>query len=168
MLEDFLWFGCRQKPRFSRDGVLIIGTEKGRRLSVDSNTAVCEQVLRRRRYGVISDVVVKNKVLGVSSVVENTEFKNRGGTCRRVVNVPRYTYYDGMRSTGDYQIEQSKADELSLSITLPELFAAFPGDIIELKRAELGMNGSYIVGRSRCFASADNMGTEIILTKREV
>ena len=167
VLEDFLWYGCRLRPRFSPDGVLIIGEEKGKRYHADRDIAMTEQKYRHRRYGLISEVLVKNKSLGTVNKVENKAFIQRGGKCRRVVNVPRNTRYDAMRATGEYQIACSQEDEILISLTVPKLFAAFPGDIVEFSNSVLGVSGGYIVGRTRCFAEEDDFGTEIILTKRE-
>ena len=167
VLEDFLWFGCGVKPRFSKDGVLLLGEETGTSFSADGNTAITKQVLKRKRYGVISEVLVKNKALGTSETVENTEFNQSGGCCRRVVNVPRKTRYDAMHATGEYQISQSKVGELLISLTVPQLFAAFPGDSIELCDSPLGVAGDFFVSRTSCFANGEKAGTEIILTKAE-
>lgn len=166
VLEDYLWFGCGERPRFSRDGTLILGEEEGNRFVVDSSTGVLEESLRIKRYGVISQVLVKNKAIGVSSVVDNSEFLQRGGRCTRVINVPRYTRYDSMRSTGNYQIEQSKADQLRFSLTLAEMFAAFPGDTVLVENSVSGLVGEFVVGESRCFASPDGAGTRLVLTKK--
>lgn len=167
VLEDFMWFGSKTRPRFSRDGVLILGCESGKRFIVDRNIALTAQRLRQRRYGVLSEVLVKNKALGTVDRVFNDEFVRRGGSCRRVINVPRYTRYDAMRSTGEYQIACSKEDKLLLSITVPQLFAAFPGDIVEFTDLVLGVKGNFVVGRTNCFARSDDAGTEIIMTSRE-
>ena len=167
VLENFVWFGCGVKPHFSKDGVLLLGEKAGNRFVVDSNTAVTKQTLKRKRYGVISEVLVKNKVLGTSKTVANAVFAQMGGSCRRVVNVPRKTRYDAMRATGEYQIAQSKADELSISLTVPQIFAVFPGDCIELRDSPLGLSGEFYVSRTGCFADGDKAGTEIILTKGE-
>jgi len=112
-------------------------------------------------------VLVKNKALGTSERVENTEFIQSGGCCRRVVNVPRKTRFDAMRATGEYQIAQSKADELVISLTVPQIFAAFPGDTVELCGSPLGASGQFKVNRSCCFANGERAGTEIILTQGE-
>ena len=167
VLEDFLWFGCGVKPRFSKDGVLLIGNEAGKSFSFDGSSAYTNQVLKRKRYGVISEVLVKNKALGTSERVENTEFIQSGGCCRRVVNVPRKTRFDAMRATGEYQIAQSKADELKISITVPQIFAAFPEDTIELCGSPIGISGQFKVIRSCCFANGERAGTEITLTQGE-
>ncbi len=168
VLEDFLWFGCGIKPRFSKDGVLLIGSSEGRSFSFDGSSAFTKQALKRKRYGVISEVLVKNKALGTSERVENTGFLQNGGCCRRVVNVPRKTRFDAMRATGEYQIAQSEADELEISITVPQIFAAFPGDTIELCKSPIGVSGSFEVTRACCFADGERAGTEIILTKEEL
>lgn len=167
VLENFVWFGCGVKPRFSKDGVLLLGERTGNRFVVDSKTAVIKQTLKRKRYGVISEVLVKNKALGTSEMIGNTEFAKIGGSCRRVVNVPRKTRYDAMRATGKYQIAQSKADELSISLTVPQIFAVFPGDYIELCDSPLGLSGEFYVNRTCCFADGNKAGTEIIMTKGE-
>lgn len=168
VLEDFLWFGSGVRPRFSPDGALIIGGEKGRRLAIDGSTAVLERRLKRTRYGVISEVLVKNKALGTTEVVRDTDFIRRGGQCRRVVNVPRKTRFDAMRATGEYQLSRSREQAFSLSLTLPGLFAAFPGDQIMLSGCGVGFDGGYFVSRATCFADGETAGTEIVLTETEI
>lgn len=166
VLEDFLWFGSGIRPYFEPDGALVIGEQSGVRRRIDEKTAVELTKIRRRRYGVVSKVLVKNKAAGAVEMVENADFLARGGCCQRVVNVPRHTGYDAMRMTGKYQIERSREEELLLSLRLPGVFAAFPGDVMELRGSKLGADGDYFVGRSRCFADGDRAGTEIYLTKR--
>lgn len=166
VLEDFMWFGCRIKPRFSKDGVLILGKEPGRKFSINSGTAGYEQTLKRKRYGVISEVLVKNRALGTLSTVENADFKQRGGSCRRVLNVPRKTRFDAMRATGEYQISRSKSEEFEISLVVPQIFAAFPEDVIELSSSSLGAEGIFYVDRTVCFADGESAGTEIILKNK--
>ena len=168
VLESFLWFACGIKPRFSKDGVLLIGETAGKSLSFDESSAYTKQALKRKRYGVISEVLVKNKALGTSERVENSEFIQSGGCCRRVVNVPRKTRFDAMRATGEYQIAQSKVDEQLISLTVPQIFAAFPGDTIEFIDSHLGVSEEFMVQGSCCFANGERAGTEITLTKNEV
>ncbi|NCB73448.1 MAG: hypothetical protein EOM51_01705 [Clostridia bacterium] len=168
VLENFLWFSCGIKPRFSKDGVLLIGDTAGKSLSFDGSSAYTKQSLKRARYGVISEVLVKNKALGTSERVENPEFIQSGGCCRRVVNVPRKTRFDAMRATGEYQIDQSKVNELLISLTVPQIFAAFPGDTIEFSESHLGVADKFMVQKSCCFANGERAGTEITLTRNEV
>ena len=53
VLEDFLWFGCGIKPRFLKDGTLLIGKETGKSFAFDGSSAFTKQALKRKRYGVI-------------------------------------------------------------------------------------------------------------------
>jgi hypothetical protein len=167
VLEDFLWFGASAKPHFSKDGVLILGDGSGRRLAVGKDCAVSAYEMKRRRYGVISEVLVRNKVLGNVATVRNESFFEKGGRCRRVINVPRNTRFDAMRMTGEYQIRASEEKALAIKLFLPSLFAAFPEDIIELTDSPLGADGVYKVGESCCFGNEKEAGTLITLTKRE-
>ena len=167
VLENYLWFGCGERPRFGRDGTLILGQEKGSSFVLDSETAAFAQRYRYKRYGVISKVLVKNKALGTGKTVDNTEFLNRGGSCRRVVNVPRKTRFDAMRATGEYQLSQSQKEERTFIYSVPRLFAAFPGDRVELKYNRLGLSGVFHVKEARCYADGWDAGTEITLVKGE-
>ena len=167
VLEDFLWFGAGIRPRFSRDGVLILGKADGSAFSAGSVTAMTKLALTQKRYGVISEVLVKNKRLGTQSTVLNEPFKTQGGSCRRVVNVPRTARFDAMRATGEYQIMQSQAQARLIAITVPQVFAAFPGDTLTLTDNALGLTGNFDVYRARCFADGEKAGTELTLRARE-
>ena len=167
VLENFAWFIGGVRPRFSRDGVLILRHEVGDTLLIDEKTGVSRVVCREQRYGEVSQVIVKNRVWGISAEVENREFIERGGCARRVVNVPRYTGHDVMRYTGEYQIARSKEHSVVVEITLPELFAAFPGDRVELAGgvAGTGISGEFAVSESRCSARAERGETVLTLLK---
>ncbi len=166
VIENFAWFGGGIRPRMDEKGVLRLDGEIGNRLGLDWTSSVCSQRYAERRYGVISTATVVNKSLGITSVVENSDFLNRGGACRRVVTVPKATWYDAMRHTGQYQIERSRDEEILNVIETPQLFAAFPGDIIELKDSPIGICGSFSVLRSRVYA--DGNGGMTVITMKEV
>ena len=163
VLEDFMWFGAGVRPRFSKEGTLILGEESGNIFAVDEKTAVVKQVYKYKRYGVISEVLVKNKALGTSQLVSNSGYAETGGCCRRVINVPRKTRYDSMRMTGEYQIARSKEKERQIILTLPSIFEVFPGDTVVLAGSQTGVSGEFGVSRTVCFADGDRAGTEIIL-----
>lgn len=166
VLEDFVRFGCGTRPRFDESGRLLIGRQEGKKRIIDAKTAVTAQTLRSRRYGVLSEAVVKNKAAGTSTTVVNEAFRASGGACRRVVNVPRKTLFNAMRATGEYQITRSMEDRFSISLTVPALFAAFPGDVVTLADTPVGAAGTYDVARATCFADGERAGTEIILKMR--
>ena len=163
VLEDYAYFCGGIRPRFNKDGVLILDGSMGERRLIDDNTAVSSQKYRETRYGLISSVTVKNKSLGISGIAENPEFISRGGACRRVINVPRHTYYDTMRHTGEYQIKRSKEGKTVCELTVHAVFAAFPGDTVELKKSPIGLSGEFIVSETRCWANGDSAGTHIVM-----
>lgn len=165
VLEEFAWFGGGVRPRFTKDGILLLNDESGDSFSIDATSPISAQTYGESRYGVISTVLVKNKSAGTSSTVNNDSFIAKGGKCRRVVNVPRTTSYDTMRYTGKYQIESSARDYVVCTLTMPELFTAFPGDKIALKHSPLGITGSFTVEKSRCFAGDTGAGTTLTLYK---
>ena len=165
VIDAFARFGAGLRPRFSPEGRLVLDGERGGRdLEINARTAVSSQSFVQDRYGVISAAVVKNRVLGSEAVVENEAFLALGGMCRRIVNVPRKTAWDAMRHTGTYRIRRSAENFRSCTLTLPELFAAFPGDRAELKNTPLGVDGRFLVTSSRCWADGSGAGTVLRLS----
>lgn len=165
VLEDFAWFCGGVRPRFSRDGVLLLNGEKGKDITVSASTAMSSFTYREKRYGVISQVLVKNKSRNISSTVDNAQFLERGGASRRVVTVPRNTYHDAMRHTGRYQIEQSELGSTVCELTLATIFAAFPGDTVKITDSVPGVTGDFEVAESRCWADGRGAGTVLTLER---
>ena len=160
VIDSFAQFCAGTRPRFAREGRLVLDGEKGGRERVFSgSTGISAQSFAQDRYGVISEALVKNRVLGTQTEVTNPEFLALGGCCRRVVSVPRKSAYDAMKHTGTYQIRRSAENFRSGSLTLPGLFAAFPGDVAVLENTPLGTDGRFMVRQSRCWADAHSAGT---------
>lgn len=168
VLEDFVWFSGGIRPRFSKDGVLLLEKTPGKTHTIDSHTAIFSQKYREQRYGVISSALVTNKALGWQVTAENKAFLQKGGNARRVINVPRNTVYDTMRHTGEYQIARSMEEYIVCELTLYQQFAAFPGDRIQLQAGLIpGVSGEFLVGETCTFADVQGSGTTIVLLKTE-
>ena len=164
VLREFLRLSGGLEPRFTPAGTLLLdGGRGGDTRSIGGATAVSDVKFRDDRYGVVSRGLVKKTRSGAVSTVDNEPFLARGGSARRVVQVPRYTDYDAMRYTGEYQIAQSKADSVVCTLTVASLFAAFAGDTVFLHTSPIGLTGRYRVSRSRCWAEAGRYGTELTL-----
>lgn len=161
VLREFCRFCGGVLPRFTRDGVLLLDGSPGEAYTLDGAASVTAQTLRDTRSGIISEALVKNS--GTSVTVENAAFKARGGSARRVVNVPKYTAYDAMRYTGAWQIQQSRREARVCSVTLPEPFAAFAGDRVTLLSSPLGITGTFEVAESRTRAGSDGATTVLKL-----
>lgn len=164
VLSRYAEFCLSLRPRFHPDGTLLLdGADSGTLLRISAETPIMVQRFVQDRYGVLSGVTVKNRVLGSTIRVENEAFQSIGGQCVRVINVPRRTSFDAMRHTGEYQIRQSCADMQRCRITLPDCFAAFPGDCVLMEDSPLGLRGNFSVEESRCFADGKNAGTVLEL-----
>jgi hypothetical protein len=154
------------EPCFTREGALVAAPlwGSGRTLTVDDNTPLLRFVKREQRYGVISEVLIQDKVQGVSHRVNNDRFLALGGARRQVLYMPRSTA-DTRRYTGEYQIAQSALEQTALTLELPSAFTAFPGDRVSLRLSRLGLGGVYDVTEVRC--RMDGSGVRTVLTLGE-
>lgn len=150
-------------PRFSATGKLIISGKTGKKISIA--TGSYEAGYRRKRYGVISRVLVKNRVAGTELTVENRDFIKRGGNAGRVINVPRTASGGEMRYTGEYQIRKSQEESELYTLKLAKLFAAFPNDEVTVKISVPNISGKYTVTGSEVWADGNGAGTELKLKK---
>ena len=155
-------------PRFNREGELIAAKEGGGRLlKLRDDTALLSCSKRENRYGVLSEVLVMDKARNVSYSVKNADFLDRGGQCRRVLYTPGQSTWAAMRYTGEYQIQQSKADEVSLEICLPGLVQADAGDTVQVSRTSCGLSGTYRVAEVVYAFSEDGETTTLTLKERD-
>lgn len=120
-------------PRFDRLGRLVATPwEEGKRLVLGEDAAVTALTLRDQRYGVLSQILVRDKTTGAVQTVDNGDFLRRGGRCRRVLTMPGKSSYQAMRYSGSYQLEQSAEELRQLELELPGAFLAWPGDLVEV------------------------------------
>lgn len=154
-------------PYFDRNGTLVIAPlwGSGETLSVNDDTPLLSLKQREQRYGVISEMLIQDKVQGISHRVMNSSFAERGGQRRHVLYMPRSTAGE-RRYTGEYQIAQSALEQLEISLELPFSFAAFPGDRVALTLKRLGLQGTYEVVESRSHMNADGEKTYLTISMR--
>ena len=72
-----------------------------------------------------------------------------------------------MRYTGQYQIEKSREEERSVTVTLPGNFLAYPGDRVNLSLPRLGLAGTYLVAEAENTCSAQGGATAALTLKEE-
>ena len=94
------------------------------------------------------EVLVIDKTRNVSYSVQNRDMLDRGGQCRRVVYTPGQSTWAAMRYTGEYQIRQSREEELTIELGLAGCFPAFPGDTVRLELEAMGLSGEYRVAEA--------------------
>lgn len=154
-------------PYFTRDGALAVQPlwGSGKNLQVGDGTPLLSLRKREQRYGVISEVLIQDKVQGISHSVPNQAFVKTGGQRRHVLYMPRSTA-DDRRYTGEYQIAQSALEQLEILLELPFAFAAFPGDRVELSLSRLNLSGGYDVVSARSRMDGGGERTEVTLSRR--
>ena len=123
-------------------------TLAGRQLVLDESSPIRSCRLREDHYGVITEALVIDKRQNISYSVRNPEMIRKGGQCRRVVYTPGKSTWAAMRYTGEYQIQQSRQDEKTVTVSLPGSFGAFPGDRAELRLSKLGLEGFFRVAEA--------------------
>lgn len=154
-------------PYFDRNGTLVLAPlwGSGKTLEINDSTPLISLQKREQRYGVISEVLIQDKVQGIRHRVVNQEFLQRGGQRRHVLYMPRSTASE-RRYTGEYQISQSALEQVDISLELPFSFAAFPGDRITLLTERMGLEGTYEVVESRSRMNADGETTYLTISTR--
>lgn len=150
-------------PRFDRQGRLLLGSWDSTRRKLGDNTAVTALRYTYRRYGVLSQVVVRDKVQGCSELVEDRDFQSRGGLCRRVVTAAGRATAAVMRSSGQYQLKASRGELETCEVELTETFAAWPGELVTITRSGFGGNGTYRVRETVVSENASGRRTRLWL-----
>lgn len=155
-------------PRFDRAGKLILSPwGEGKRRVVGDGVAVTEFLYRERRYGVLSEILVRDKTRFAAERVENERFAGKGGRCRRVITMPGRAAYQAMRYSGAYQLKRSESEWIRAEITIPRLFFAWPGDLVSLEKGEYGRNGVYRVLEAVVTANGTGGQTRLVLGERD-
>ena len=169
-LDNFCRIYGGFSPRFSRDGLLLATPERdnGKRLNITENEPVLACSLREDHYGVLTEALVIDKTRNVSYSVKNQDMMERGGQCRRVIYTPGQSTWGAMRYTGEYQIQESKREQKTVTVTLPGSFLAFPGDWVRLELKRMGLWEELRVAETEnTFSAQTGAVTTLILRKGE-
>lgn len=150
-------------PFFSKDGTLILNERIGNTITVDASKDVSSIVMCQERYGIISDISIRNRVTGASYTASNAVFTALGGKCHREMTVPKTTGADAVRYTAAYQLAESQRGKKCVKLTLTKQFACFPGDRVSLAASKLGLNGVFTVMSTHCWADSLSAGTIVTL-----
>ena len=142
--------------------------EDGKRLVLDNSTAVEEVRWTEKRYGVLSEVLVRDRTTQSVQRVVNQSVLDRGGMCRRVLTMPGKSSYQAMRYSGRFQLEQSAAERLRLELTLAGRVAAWPGDLVELNLARYSLSGVWRVLSTEHRGDGQGLRTTLELGEREI
>ena len=131
-------------PRFDRLGRLVLsGWNDSRERVVDDSARLLALLRRDRRYGALSQVLMRDRWSGRVEQVDNAALLACGGMARRVITMPTRSSYKAMRYSGQLQLETSAAELERVEVTLGEPFCAWPGDLVTIQRADWDWNGRY-------------------------
>lgn len=169
VLYDFVRYYHSIPPRFDREGRLVLTPwEDNTTLRLDDATPVKQLVRRDRHYGVLSQVVVRDRYQQLTQTVNNEDFQAMGGSRRQVLTMPGKSQFQAMRYSGQFQLDQSAVQQLVLEVTIPILFYGKPGDLVQLSRSDWGRSGLYRVEQAQVGVDESGGWTRLELVPPDV
>lgn len=131
-------------PRFDRAGRLVLsGWSDSQERVIGDSAAMTALNWRSRRYGVLSQILVRDRWSGRVETIQNADFLAAGGRARRVVTMPERSGYQAMRYSGQFQLDKSRSQLTRLEVTVDQPFCAWPGDLVQIQRTGWDWNGRY-------------------------
>lgn len=144
VVYDFARYYGGIAPRFDREGRLVLtGWDDKTEWTIDDNTPLISLVRRDRRYGVLSQVLMRDRWSGAVETLTNREFDAVGGQARRVITMPSRSSYKDMRYSGQFQLDKSASQWKRMEVTVAQVFRVWPGDLVTVARGGLDWNGRY-------------------------
>lgn len=162
-VRRFCRYAWNTVPFFAPNGALILNDRQGNTVTVDALKDAASIDCSFERYGIISDIRVKNRVTGASYTINNDDFIASGGMSHRELTQPKTADADAARYTAQYQIAESMRGKNTVKLCLTRQFACFPGDRVALTAAKLGVSGTFKVISSHCWADSVSAGTTVTL-----
>ena len=151
-------------PRFDRQGRLVLtGWNDSQERVIDDATPVLSLTRRDRRYGALSQVLIRDRWSGRVETVSNPDFQKAGGQARRVITMPTRSSYKAMRYSGQFQLDKSASELYRVEATVGELFCVWPGDLVTVQRSGWGWNGRYRAAQVTVGADAGGRWSKIEL-----
>ena len=168
VLEEFLRVAAERAPRFDTWGRLVLtdwaDTDM---LLIDGELPVTKICRRDRRYGVLSEILVRDRYSGVVTEVKNDAFRERGGRARRVITMPGRAGRQEMYNAGMEQLRRSRKEWMELEVTIPSPFWAMPGQLVRIERPGGAFNGTFRTAGSTVAADETGYWTRLILRPAE-
>ena len=164
VVYDFVRYHGSIPPRFDLRGRLVLTPFEDQIIKVlDDTVPVTSFAGREKRYGVLSEIVVRDKKRKTEERVVNEEFSGQGGQARRILTMTGASGQRAMRYNGQFQLEKSESGRRRLELTVPALFFAWPGQLISMARTDCGDNGVWRVLESAVIQDADGGRTGLVL-----
>lgn len=163
VLYSFARYHAGVMPRFDVFGALTVSpTWIGQTVAVDDRTGVTAVSFRDKRYGVCSEILVRDRGSLSPQRITNDAFLAQGGRRRRVVTMPGKSAYEAMRYSGQFQLDRSAEERFRLEITVPVGYFCEPGDTVSLSLKGPAIAGTWTVLETE--AVMDGKGERTTLT----
>lgn len=147
VLYSFTRYHGGVQPRFNAWGSLTVDEgDRGRLVAVDDRTGVTSISWKDKRYGVYSEILVRDRGAMASLTpqrVTNNSFLAQGGKCRRVVTMPGKSAYQAMRYSGQFQLDRSAEERFRLELTVPGSYFCDPGDTVSVSLTKPALAGTW-------------------------
>lgn len=162
VLYEFARYHGGVTPRFDRLGRLILaGWTGSENLLITEASPITALTVRDRRYGVLSEILVRDKARKAAETVKNAAFQAAGGRRRQVMTMPGRSSFKAMRYSGQFQLDKSAAGLRRQEITVALPFYGKPGDLARVQVSGWGGNGSWRVTETNVIG--DERGTRTVL-----
>ena len=150
VLYQFARYHGGVSPRFDREGRLLLSPFQDREaILLDDQVAATELRWRVKRYGVLSEIWVRDKTRQSVEKVANAAFQAQGGRRRQVLTMPGKSDHLAMRYSGEFQLRRSESEQIRLAVRVPRLFFAWPGDLVRVDLSGWSFGGDYRVLSAR-------------------
>lgn len=165
VLYQFCCYHAGITPRFDGDGMLVIAPFDDKNvILIDDSVPVISMQCRDKRYGVLSEIWVREAYKKTVMKMRDGAFCQDGGKRRQIITMPRKSDYKTRRYSGEFQLKQAKKEQISLDIQVAVPFFAQPGDLVQVEKSAWGRNGIYRVVTAK--TSCDDGGEKTHLHLR--
>lgn len=164
VLYSFARYHGGVRPRFDVFGSLSVDAgETGTLVAVDDRTGVTALTYRDKRYGVCSEILVRDRGKLTPQRMVNETFLTQGGRRRQVVTMPGKSAYQAMRYSGQFQLDRSAEERFRLTFTVPAGCFCGPGDKVSLSLTRPAIAGTWTVLETESVLDGSGERTKVTL-----
>ena len=146
VLYDFCSYHGGVVPRFNRSGQLVIsGVNDKKAIMIGQDAPLTERTYRYNRYGVPSEILVRNRHTQHHEILRNESFYELGGRCRRVMNSASMERFQGVKYDAQFRLDKESGSLVSIAIEIATWFDISVGELLDISRSDWDWNGIYRV-----------------------
>lgn len=145
------------RPQFTADGTLMLKREERPLWLLTDSSAYLSARLRHRRYGVIGRQIVVTSGKNAETVENEAALALKLNTQKVAVKTGK-TLKASYR-TGEQRVRESMEGAAVLTVTVPGLFEAEPGDRVRVNMKKTGFAGDMLLRSVKTSCNADGQQT---------